>query len=93
VGTLGDRIEGFDWLDEIEDKLIRKHNVYRWEVEERFFEQPQKLRRTVEDKYLLLSRSASGRYLAIIFVWKGPFVRIISARDMSAKERSDYRQK
>lgn len=93
VGTFGDRIEGFDWLEEIEDKLIEKHHVYRDEVEECFFQSRQKLERTADDKYILFSQTASGRYLIVVFVWYGRVVRIISARDMSRNERKHYRRK
>ena len=34
-------IEDFIWLEEIEDKIIWKHNLQQHEVEETFYNQPQ----------------------------------------------------
>ena len=34
------RIEQFIWLEEIEEKIIRKHRVQPVEVEEAFFNRP-----------------------------------------------------
>ncbi len=88
-----DQVEDFDWLPWIEEKIIVKHGVQPYEVEECFFDPNYKTRRTKNDTYQLFSRSESGRYLFIIFAWRGRVVRIISARNMTNEERLIYRRK
>jgi len=83
----------FDWLKWVQDKLIEKHGVNPDEVEECFEHLPWKVRQAGEGKYQLLAQSNSGRYLFVIFVWNGRLIRVISARDMTAKERTAYRRK
>ncbi|MBI4531954.1 MAG: BrnT family toxin [Candidatus Latescibacteria bacterium] len=44
-----------------------------------------------EHLYLALGQTASGRYLAVFFVYKkNKDVLVVSARDMAAKERKRY---
>lgn len=86
-------IEGFTWLDWVVEKIIVKHNVYPQEVEEAFFNPPYKVRQGEETKYLMFGRSDEGRYLAIVFVWEGRRVKIITARDMTDAERRFYKRK
>jgi uncharacterized DUF497 family protein len=90
---LDQRIDGFIWLDWVVDKIIEKHNVSPAQVEEAFFTRPAKLLRAEMGKYRLYSRSEDGRYLFIVFVWEGRTVKVISARDMTDRERRYYRQK
>jgi len=84
------RIKGFIWLDWIVDKLDWKHGVDPEEVEEAFFNPPYKIRRTKADNYLFFGRSQAGRYLFIVFVWQNSQVKVISARDMTQKEKRYY---
>ncbi len=88
-----DQIEDFDWLPELEQKILVKHGVLRNEVEECFFEPGYKIFRSAGEKYELLSRSSSGRYLFVVYAWKGKLVRIISARDMTRRDRILYNRK
>jgi uncharacterized protein len=92
-------IEGLIWLDEIVEKLGRKHRVEVHEVEE-FFEGNPKFRfvergnRKGEDVYAALGRSESGRYLIAFFIWKVDNRALpISARDMTPSERKRYARK
>lgn len=87
------RIEGFIWEEWVLDKLDWKHGVYPQEVEEAFFNPPYKVRRTGDGKYLLYGRSESGRYLFVVFVWEAQSVKVITARDMTPKERRFYGRK
>lgn len=87
------RVEGFIWLDWVIDKIIAKHGVYPEEVEEAFFNSPYKVRRIEENKYLLFGRSEEGRYLSIVFVWEGHYIKTITARDMTDAERSFFGRK
>ena len=87
------RVEGFIWLDWVAEKIVAKHDVYPEEVEEAFFNSPYKVRHIEKEKYMLLGRSTEGRYLAIIFVWEGREVKVITARDMTDAERRFYGRK
>jgi uncharacterized DUF497 family protein len=93
------RIEGIIWLRDVVDKLISKHNVETYEVEEvlngkpktRFVEKGDK---EGEDVYLALGQTDSGRYLAVLFIYKrSREALILSARDMAARERRQYGKK
>jgi uncharacterized DUF497 family protein len=86
-------IAGFIWLDWVIEKLLSKHGVTPEEVEEAFSTRPYRVLRAPADKYRLYSRSSSGRYLFIVFAWEGDQVKIISARDMTLKERRFYARK
>ena len=81
------RIEGFIWLDWVVEKITEKHGVEPEEVEDALFNYPYKVRKASSGKYLLFSRSNSGRYLFIVFTWVDNDIQVISARDMTAKER------
>lgn len=87
------RMDDFIWADEIVDKIIDKHGVYPDEVEQCFFAVRYKLVGTKEGKYLLYSQSREGRYLLVVFVWVWRNIKIISARDMTIKERRIYKRK
>jgi uncharacterized DUF497 family protein len=84
------RIEGFIWLDWVIEKILDKHGVSPAEVEAAFSTIPYKVLRAPENKYRLYARSSNGRYLFIVFAWEGNLVKIISARDMTLKERRFY---
>jgi uncharacterized DUF497 family protein len=93
------KIEGVVWLRNIVDKLIVKHHVEVYEVEEvlsgnskfRFVEKGD---RKDENVYMALGRTESGRYLTVLFIYKQTGeALILSARDMAAKERKMYGRK
>jgi len=93
-------IEGLIWLDEIVEKLGRKHRVEVHEVEELFGDNPkfrfvERGHRDGEDVYAALGRSEAGRYLIAFFIWKVVDNRAlpISARDMTPGERKRYGRK
>jgi uncharacterized DUF497 family protein len=44
----------------------------------------------VEDRYYALGRTSADRRLFVVFTMRGTLVRVISARDMSRKERRVY---
>lgn len=90
------RIEGITWLEEVVEKLRRKHRVSEHEVEEALLAAPQ-FRfveagfRQGEDVYAALGRAEGGRYLIVFFVLKADrHALIISARDMTRTERRRY---
>ena len=93
------RIESILWLEEILDKLWRKHQVDEHEVVEALQNRP-KFRfverglREGEDVYVAAGRTDAGRLLVVFFVLKASGeALILSARDMSPAERRRYEQK
>lgn len=93
------RIANIIWLRDIVDKLMAKHNVEVYEVEEVFSNRPrfrfvEKGKRPGEDVYLALGRTDAGRYLAVLFIYRAAGdALILSARDMAKKERRQYGRK
>ena len=93
------RVEGVIWLDQIVDKLIQKHSVETYEVEDVLFGKSrlrfvEKGERKDEDVYMALGQTEAGRYLTILFIYKQTReVLVLSARDMATKERKMYARK
>ena len=93
------RIEGIIWLRDVVDKLVSKHHVETYEVEEVFDGRPkirlvEKGDREGEDVYLALGQTDTGRYLAVLFIYRQTReVLVLSARDMATKERRQYGKK
>lgn len=81
---------------ETEEKLISKHNVCAYEVEELFQSRPyvgfaEKGRIRGEHLYVAFGQTEGARYLRVFFINKGKGrALVISARDMDAKERKHY---
>jgi uncharacterized DUF497 family protein len=93
------KVSGIIWLRDIVDKLLWKHNVTTNEVEE-VFKHPPRYRFIEsgdienEDLYVALGRTEAGRYLIIFFVHKSTGeALVISARDMTQKEKKSYGKK
>ena len=92
-------IDGFIWLDWVEEKLSAKHNVSIDEVEEIFENMPKFLKKEkgkVEGEHLYnaLGRTEAGRYLSVFFIYKrNQRALILSARNMDQKERRRYANK
>ncbi len=82
--------------EDVIDKLEWKHNVRQFEVEEVLRGKPQVLfvekgERYGEDVYIGKGTTEAGRYLSVIFIRKKTGdVLILSARDMTKKERKSY---
>lgn len=93
------RLEGVIWLRDVVDKLIVKHHVETYEVEQVLASRPkirhvEKGEQEGEDVYLALGQTDVGRYLAVLFIHKASDeALILSARDMAAKERRLYDRK
>jgi uncharacterized DUF497 family protein len=93
------KVTGIIWLRNVVDKLQWKHNVTTDEVEEIFNRSPRY--RFIEtgdvegeDLYAALSQTESGRYLVVYFVHKATGeALIVSAREMTKKERRTYGKK
>lgn len=93
-------IESIVCSERIEEKLEVKHGVLLREVRQVFLNRP-RIRFAEdghtegEDVYAAFGQTFGGRYLSIFFIFK-PATRIaliLSARDMSAKERKSYGRK
>jgi len=90
------KIENVLIIPEIEDKLIWKHSVFRYEVEESFENKPlfrfeRKGNLADEHVYSAMSVTDSGRFLAIFFIYKQTKdALIITARNITKKERQYY---
>jgi uncharacterized DUF497 family protein len=93
------RIKGIIWLPNVVDKLDWKHGIVPDEVEELFGGAP-RYRRIErgkvrgEDVYAAMGQTEAGRYLIVFFIHKkSGAALVISARDMTPKERRRYGRK
>jgi uncharacterized DUF497 family protein len=78
----------FEWDEGNVDHLIARHNIFPEAAEQVFFNDPH-VRRSGET-YTTFGRDDAGRYLSVVFVLRGPAIRVISARPMSRSERRWY---
>jgi uncharacterized DUF497 family protein len=91
-------VEGFDWDQGNISKNWEKHKVTPSQCEELFFNRPLVVQ-TVEQhsaeekRYFALGKTDADRGLFIVFTIRGKRIRVISARDMSRKERKVYHEK
>ncbi len=85
----------FAWDPEKAERNLKDHQV-SFEEASTVFGDP--LARLVDDpdhseeehRYALLGCSASGRFLAVSHTDRGNTIRLISAREMTARERRQY---
>ncbi len=90
-------LEGFDWNEANLAKNWEKHRVTPWECEQVFFNLPlvvaeDAAHSTVEPRYYGLGQTDVARRLFLVFTIRKRRIRIISARDMSVKERRKYHE-
>lgn len=87
---------GFDWDDGSANKNWEKHGVADSECEEVFYNAPLGVRSDSahssggERRWRALGRSDRGRYLFVAFTLRRNLVRVISAREMTHRERRIY---
>jgi len=86
-------ILNFEWDQGNVDKNIIKHDLYPVEIEEAFFNKPNKTLKGRDDRYYLFGRTNTGRYIFIVFIIKAKIIRVISARDMTKEEKRKYTKK
>ncbi len=86
--------------EHIEEKLETKHNVTCREARQVLLGQPrirfaEKGHVKGEDVYAAFGQTLGGRYLSVFFIYKPTAKRavIISARDVSGRERKAYGRK
>ena len=88
--------EGFDWSGGNAEKNWKGHGVAPAEAEQVFFNTPllwgeDPIHSGVERRFYALGLTDEGRALFIAFTMRGRRLRVVSARDMSRKERRAYR--
>jgi uncharacterized protein len=89
------RAVGFQWDAGNVDKSSVKHQVTPRECEQVFFNRPlvaaeDHAHSHGEDRFFCLGQTDAARFLFIAFTMREDLIRVISARDMSRKEREAY---
>jgi uncharacterized DUF497 family protein len=87
----------------VQDKLLRKHNIEMWEVEEVIYDDQYAFSISYEDCYFIYGQTFSGRYLLVLvrilsaeevallgIKSVSNVIKIITARDMNEKQRRIY---
>ena len=88
-------VEGFEWDEGNIKKSWERHRVSYIECEEIFFNRPLVVQEDEthskgEKRYYVLGKTNDGRYLFVVFTIRHNKIRVITARDMSRKERRAY---
>ena len=83
---------GFDWDAGNSGKNWTKHRVSDSECEEVFFNSPFVVRKDIEHsaeefRLYVLGQTDRSRGLFMVFTIRGKLIRVISARDVTRKER------
>jgi uncharacterized DUF497 family protein len=93
------RITGFEWDEGNARKNVDKHSVSQAEAEQLFFNEPllvvpDEKHSGMEIRIHALGQTDGGRLLHTTFTLRhqGTKIRVISARNMSRKERAHYDQ-
>ena len=86
---------GFDWDEGNIDKNRDRHGVSVVECEQVFFQRPilialDAMHSQNEARYAALGKTVNDRRLTIVFTVREDLIRVISARDMSRRERRIY---
>jgi len=89
------RSTGFEWDEGNTDKSWIRHKVRWTECEEVFFNSPllvlaDERHSGAEPRYYALGKTNSGRHLFVAFTVRRDLIRVISARDMSRRERQEF---
>lgn len=90
------KIRGFDW-DAGNTEKCRKHGVSTQEAERVFVSEtlrvmPDIKHSLVEDRFIAVA-SVNGRYIFVVFTWRGDFIRPVSARYMHQDELEYYERR
>jgi uncharacterized DUF497 family protein len=88
---------GFDWDEGNLVKNWERHRVSASECEQIFFNRPlvtssDPQHSAEEVRFFALGHTDGGRLLFVVFTVRKQRIRVISARDMSRKERKVYEQ-
>ena len=90
-----EQCEGFDWDHGNRDKNWRKHQITDAECEQIFFNDPLIAGKDIEHsqrepRFFALGQTDAGRFLFVAFTIRSRRIRVISARDMTRRERRRY---
>jgi uncharacterized DUF497 family protein len=90
------KCSGFEWDKGNSGKNWLKHRVTPYECEQAFFNQPlivadDEKHSQNEARYFALGQTDAKRPLFVVFTVRRHSIRVISARDMNAKEREAYK--
>lgn len=90
----------------VKEKLLRKHNIEIWEVEEVVYDDKHAFSISYRGCYFVYGQTFAGRYLLVLvrvlsqeevrelgFEVGINFMKVITARDMNKKQRSIYLQR
>ena len=85
----------FEWDERNTGKNRQKRRVTPSECEEMFFNRPLVVADDIkhsekENRFYALGHADSGRMLFVVFTVRQNLIRVVSARDMSQKERKVY---
>ena len=88
--------EGFEWDAGNAEKIWRRHQVTAVECEELFLNRPLIVKADAahsdsEERLYALGQSDGGRMMFLAFTIRRRLIRVVSARDMSRRERRIYR--
>jgi uncharacterized protein len=88
---------GFQWDEGNSRKNWDKHRVTGSECEQLFFNQPLLIKDDIshsklEPRYFGLGKTDADRRLFVVFTVRESLIRVISARDMSRRERRVYEE-
>ncbi|MCP3963157.1 MAG: BrnT family toxin [bacterium] len=94
MGNL-ERTKGFQWDEGNVDKNWIRHRVSWTECEQVFFNQPLVVgedweHSDDEDRLYALGHTDAGHDLFVVFTLRGELIRVISAREMTPRERRRY---
>ena len=89
--------DGFDWDEGNLLKNWERHRVSASECEQVFFNRPlvaglDEKHSSREGRYYPLGVTDAARHLFVVFTVRGTRIRVISARDMSRRERKLFEQ-
>ena len=90
-----DKCDGFQWDEGNSEKNWFTHRVSKKECEQAFFNLPVTVfddtrHSNDEKRWYLLGKTDLNRHLFVVFTMRKNFIRIISARNISKKERKIY---
>jgi uncharacterized DUF497 family protein len=88
------KIEKITWDDDTADHISR-HAVSPEEVEEVLFNDSDlpRIMRGKKNRYLAFGKTNAGRFLLVVLIIANRKTRIITARDMTDREKKFYRRK
>lgn len=89
--------EGFEWDEGNSEKNRIRHQVFRGECEQVFFNEPIMVSADIkhsqeESRWYVLGKTDVDRLLFIVFTIRKNKIRIISARDMNKREKQIFHE-